>query len=123
MAKFQIKSVLIIVLGLIAFSSCYDVKKFFKKAVGDMSREEFIKRLGINKSQTPKEKFFEFSKRKGDYNNCETRKDFELPDIFMFMPILKGKLFKPGDKVVVITGKDRGKEGKILTVLKEREAE
>lgn len=95
------KDLVVLLLAILTFTSCFDKKKLFKKAVGDLKEEEILKKLKVGLGDRNQyEKFLSFSKNlKADYNNCETRKDFDLPDPFMFLPILKGKLNKEGDSI------------------------
>ncbi|MCQ2820828.1 MAG: hypothetical protein MJ252_26510 [archaeon] len=94
---------LFLLFSLFAFSYCFDKEKVLKEKLGDMTDDEILERLGVSPDQgmTFWESIIDYTNGlfNDDYNNCAVRKDFDIPDIFMFAPILKGKLFKPGDKI------------------------
>lgn len=85
----------------LSFSNCFDKKKVLNDLFKNLSDEELFDKIGMTVTNLSyKEMFFDKLNYyiNSDYNNCAVRKDFELPDLFMFMPILKGKLFNVGDK-------------------------
>lgn len=93
---------LILYLYLLSNITANKKERLMKKAMGNITDEDIMERLQVDrKKYAYYEKKMEYAKamtNDNKYLNCETRKDYDIPEHFRFLPVLLGKLRQPGDK-------------------------